>query len=354
MISPAFVKANYEALESLLRDQRRQMRNNDLRTELEYFSEDYDKEREIEPRPKPTRAATPPLRVESPRICRRGERTVGFEGAQSRGESRVERNTEGRRPSEEAPREMKVLIRRIFLDGYCVLVFRIASHLKPEWGLIPSTTNNLRIVSSGVKPSSGWLPVWESATRSPTPLAVGLRRNYSKGQTVKPTFSISNFPTRTTLSLYGNLPSKGGYNKLSQTGSIRFQSLLTFPTGKSGEGYTRRFSPPSKCETGSKETHEEDFRKREVIRKVGTKGEMRLEETGSIRFQSLLTFPTGKSGEGYTRRFSPPSKCETGSKETHEEDFRKREVIRKVGTKGEMRLEEVWDDKKGGQMSRTL
>ncbi|GJR72656.1 reverse transcriptase domain-containing protein [Tanacetum coccineum] len=44
------------------------MRNNDLRTELEYFSEDYDDEREMDPRPEPTRAATPPLRVASPRI----------------------------------------------------------------------------------------------------------------------------------------------------------------------------------------------------------------------------------------------------------------------------------------------
>ncbi|GKE52241.1 hypothetical protein Tco_1487397 [Tanacetum coccineum] len=61
VISPAFIKANYEALESLLRDRRRQMRNDDLRTELEYFSEDYDEEREMEPRPEPTRAATPPL-----------------------------------------------------------------------------------------------------------------------------------------------------------------------------------------------------------------------------------------------------------------------------------------------------
>ncbi|GJU70452.1 hypothetical protein Tco_1256711 [Tanacetum coccineum] len=68
VIRPAFIKANYEALESLLRDRRRQMRNNDLRTELEYFSEDYDEEREMEPRPEPTRAATPPLRVASPRI----------------------------------------------------------------------------------------------------------------------------------------------------------------------------------------------------------------------------------------------------------------------------------------------
>nr|GEZ84253.1 reverse transcriptase domain-containing protein [Tanacetum cinerariifolium] len=42
MISPAFVEANYEILESLLREQRRLIHNEDLRTELGYFSEDYD------------------------------------------------------------------------------------------------------------------------------------------------------------------------------------------------------------------------------------------------------------------------------------------------------------------------
>ncbi|GJR46654.1 hypothetical protein Tco_1314757 [Tanacetum coccineum] len=61
VISPAFVETNYETLESLLRDRQRQMCNNDLRTELEYFSEDYDIEREMEPRPEPARAVTPPL-----------------------------------------------------------------------------------------------------------------------------------------------------------------------------------------------------------------------------------------------------------------------------------------------------
>ncbi|GKE59998.1 hypothetical protein Tco_1510365 [Tanacetum coccineum] len=104
VISPAFVKANYEALESLFRDQHRQMCNNDLRIELEYINEDYNEEQEMKPRPKPTRAATPPLRVASPRPCRRGERTVGFECYQSRGESRVERNTKGGRTLEEASR----------------------------------------------------------------------------------------------------------------------------------------------------------------------------------------------------------------------------------------------------------
>ncbi|GJW06406.1 hypothetical protein Tco_1568829 [Tanacetum coccineum] len=100
--SPAFVEANYETLESLLRDRRRQMRNNDLRTELEYFSEDYDEEREMEPRSEPARAVTPPLRAASPRVRRRRERVVGFEETQNRGENRVERSSEGGRPSEEA------------------------------------------------------------------------------------------------------------------------------------------------------------------------------------------------------------------------------------------------------------
>ncbi|GKC59971.1 hypothetical protein Tco_1087569 [Tanacetum coccineum] len=37
MISPAFMEANYEILESLLRERQRQIRNEDLCTELEYF-----------------------------------------------------------------------------------------------------------------------------------------------------------------------------------------------------------------------------------------------------------------------------------------------------------------------------
>ncbi|GKC50941.1 hypothetical protein Tco_1073686 [Tanacetum coccineum] len=81
VINSAFVEVNYRALKSVLRDRRRQMRNNDRQTKLEYFSKDYDEEREMEPRLEPTKATTPPLRVASPRILRREERTVGFEGA---------------------------------------------------------------------------------------------------------------------------------------------------------------------------------------------------------------------------------------------------------------------------------
>ncbi|GKC57513.1 hypothetical protein Tco_1085111 [Tanacetum coccineum] len=50
MISPAFVEANYEILESLLRERRKHIHNEDLRAKLEYFSEEYEEEREMEPR----------------------------------------------------------------------------------------------------------------------------------------------------------------------------------------------------------------------------------------------------------------------------------------------------------------
>ncbi|GKE60130.1 hypothetical protein Tco_1510497, partial [Tanacetum coccineum] len=100
MISPAFVEANYEILESLLRERRRQIRNEDLRTELEYFSEDYDEEREMELRPEPTMEATPPLRQRSPGVRRQRERVVGFKEAPNREGSREGRNVEGSRPLE--------------------------------------------------------------------------------------------------------------------------------------------------------------------------------------------------------------------------------------------------------------
>ncbi|GJW55872.1 reverse transcriptase domain-containing protein [Tanacetum coccineum] len=100
MISPAFVEANYEILKSLLRERRRQIRNEDLRTELGYFSEEYDEEREMEPRPEQNRETTPPLRMRSPRVCRQRERVVGFEEAPIREGGRIERNVKGGGPSE--------------------------------------------------------------------------------------------------------------------------------------------------------------------------------------------------------------------------------------------------------------
>nr|GEU34302.1 reverse transcriptase domain-containing protein [Tanacetum cinerariifolium] len=105
MISLTFVEANYEILESLLRDRRRQTRNKDLLTELEYFSEDYDEEREMEPRPERTSKVTLPLRTRSPRVRRQHERVVVFKEASNMEGSKTERNTEGNRPSEAEAKE---------------------------------------------------------------------------------------------------------------------------------------------------------------------------------------------------------------------------------------------------------
>ncbi|GJT10554.1 hypothetical protein Tco_0857596 [Tanacetum coccineum] len=78
MISPAFVEANYE---------------------------DYDEEREMEPRPEPNREATPTLRLRSHVVRRQRERVVGFEEAPNREGSMRGRNAEGIRPSNIEARE---------------------------------------------------------------------------------------------------------------------------------------------------------------------------------------------------------------------------------------------------------
>ncbi|GKA78824.1 hypothetical protein Tco_0785361 [Tanacetum coccineum] len=73
MTNLAFVEANYEVLESLLREHKRRMRNEDLRNELEYFNK---------------------------------ERVVEFKDAPNRDGGRVERNSEGR-PSEQRAEDNK-------------------------------------------------------------------------------------------------------------------------------------------------------------------------------------------------------------------------------------------------------
>ncbi|GKC30745.1 hypothetical protein Tco_1038039 [Tanacetum coccineum] len=122
MISPTFVEANYEILKSLLKDRRRQIRNEDLQTKLEYFSEDYEEEREMEPRPEQTREVTPPIRMRSPRVRRQGERVVGFKEVSNREGSRTRKNTEGNKPSKAGAkkngrREMNL---PLFLAAYLV------------------------------------------------------------------------------------------------------------------------------------------------------------------------------------------------------------------------------------------
>nr|GEU52813.1 hypothetical protein [Tanacetum cinerariifolium] len=118
VIGPSFVEANYEVLESLLRERQRRMlcewiiltfkfrfSNEDLRSGLEYFSEDYGEEREIESRPEPTKKTTPPLQSRSTGIHRQRERIVGFEEAPNREGSKAGRNAKGSRLSKIEIRE---------------------------------------------------------------------------------------------------------------------------------------------------------------------------------------------------------------------------------------------------------
>ncbi|GKD43027.1 reverse transcriptase domain-containing protein [Tanacetum coccineum] len=58
-------------------------------------NEDYDEEREMEPRPEPNREVTPTLRLRSPVVHRQRERVMGFEEAPNREGSRRGRNAEG-------------------------------------------------------------------------------------------------------------------------------------------------------------------------------------------------------------------------------------------------------------------
>ncbi|GJW25291.1 hypothetical protein Tco_0039102 [Tanacetum coccineum] len=89
MISLTFVEANYEVLESLLRERRRHMHNEELRTELDYFSEEYDEERKIEPKAERVRETTPVLHTHSLRVWRQRKSVVEFEDATNRDGGRV-------------------------------------------------------------------------------------------------------------------------------------------------------------------------------------------------------------------------------------------------------------------------
>nr|GEV78608.1 hypothetical protein [Tanacetum cinerariifolium] len=96
--SPAFVEANYEILESLLRDRRRKVRNEDLHTELDNYSEEYDKEREMEPRPARMRETTHVLRTGSLRVRRHRGKVIEFKEAPNMDIIKVGRESDGKRP----------------------------------------------------------------------------------------------------------------------------------------------------------------------------------------------------------------------------------------------------------------
>nr|GEY68330.1 hypothetical protein [Tanacetum cinerariifolium] len=68
-------------------------------------SEEYDEEREMEPRLVRVREATHVLRSGSPRVRRHKGRVVEFEEAPNKDGSRAEREFEGRRPPERSAEE---------------------------------------------------------------------------------------------------------------------------------------------------------------------------------------------------------------------------------------------------------
>ncbi|GJW31262.1 reverse transcriptase domain-containing protein [Tanacetum coccineum] len=78
----------------------KQIRNEGLCTAQDYYSEEYEEEREMEPRPTQVGETNPALRTRSPRARRQRGRVVEFEDAPDRDGSRVEKESKGGRPSE--------------------------------------------------------------------------------------------------------------------------------------------------------------------------------------------------------------------------------------------------------------
>ncbi|GKC09296.1 hypothetical protein Tco_1000906, partial [Tanacetum coccineum] len=82
-------EANFEALESLIRKQKGQARNEGVRVELEYSSEEYDEE--IESQPRLLNETTHTLMIGYPIARRSRGKVVVFEGIQERTMSGAER-----------------------------------------------------------------------------------------------------------------------------------------------------------------------------------------------------------------------------------------------------------------------
>ncbi|GJY50342.1 hypothetical protein Tco_0441189 [Tanacetum coccineum] len=206
MISPAFVEANYEVLESLLRERRRQIRNEDLRTKLEYFSEDYDEDGEMEPRPEPNREATPTLWPRSPVVRMQRERVVGFEEAPNREGSRGGRNAKGIRLSEIEAREDEN--RGVNLPPL------LAAHLgrnesgqplrssltSVHGGHQPSTNTRRNLLSNGTLLSHHAQPFIPSSLHTPTGLVPIHVNPYSQPSASLVNGQTSNFPFQTQIS----------------------------------------------------------------------------------------------------------------------------------------------------------
>ncbi|GJU68172.1 hypothetical protein Tco_1254431 [Tanacetum coccineum] len=97
VISPAYVEANFQMLESLMKDYRSQAQDEGLQRELEYYSKDYDEDIKAELRPLSNGQARLALRIGSPVIRMANRRTVAFEGITKRAPNEIGRTTGERR-----------------------------------------------------------------------------------------------------------------------------------------------------------------------------------------------------------------------------------------------------------------
>ncbi|GJX31886.1 hypothetical protein Tco_0241741 [Tanacetum coccineum] len=146
MIIPAFMEANYE---------------------------DYDEEREMEPRPEPNSEATPTLQPRYPMVRMQRERVVEFEEAPNRKGSRGGRNAEGIRLSEIEAREEE--------NRGVNLPLLLAAHFGRNEDGQP-LRSSLTSVHGGHQPSTNiggisLLTAWQGYTSPP----LKLRSNKSKG-----------------------------------------------------------------------------------------------------------------------------------------------------------------------------
>nr|GEX45389.1 hypothetical protein [Tanacetum cinerariifolium] len=95
LIVQIWTRSGFDGDRRALGERRKKICNEDLCTELDYFSE----EKEMKSRPVPIRKTIPVPRIGSSRARRQRKRVVKFKYAPNRDGGKVERNYEGRRPS---------------------------------------------------------------------------------------------------------------------------------------------------------------------------------------------------------------------------------------------------------------
>nr|GEU77460.1 reverse transcriptase domain-containing protein [Tanacetum cinerariifolium] len=223
MISLAFVEAKNKIPESLFRGRQRQIYNEDLSTELEYFCEDYE-ELKMELRPEQTRKVTPPLRTRSSKVRRQRERVVVFKEAPNRERSRFRRNIEGNRPSEARAKENE----RREMNLPPLLARNLVEHLSTD---LSSTCKGLM-----ERPTHGLMQ-----KKSPLMELQMIRGITSKGQLFHLVKGINKERTKTSYSKRGEkkekrtTPAEAPILKINQEEACTRNNISKSPTFKGRE-----------------------------------------------------------------------------------------------------------------------